>query len=183
MKREHFQLIPKVELDEDPLSFLRNHNAQLYIPSDIYDALICVYRISRHDNPLVNWKKMNKHMFNHHLVNIFKKTLLACPLLAVMAISGNVLCTDLESDKATSISLEEAEMQAEREMGRLWLIALPHLASEEKDIVTQYLQAGIRRDYDKTQQVVEKINAMDLVECQARQQLLDIIVKYKKETK
>jgi|GEM_PF-6898419 len=73
MNREHFQLIPKVELDEDPLSFLRNHNAHLYIPSDIYDALICVYRISRHDNPLVNWKKMKKHMFNHHLVNIFKR--------------------------------------------------------------------------------------------------------------
>ena len=73
MKREHLKLIPKVELDEDPLYFLRNHNAQLYIPSDIYNALICAYRISRHDNPLVNWKKMNKHMFNHHLVNIFKR--------------------------------------------------------------------------------------------------------------
>ena len=73
MKREHFQLIPKVELDDDPLFFLRNSIAQIYIPSDIYEALICVYRISRHDNTLVNWKKMNKHVFNHHLVNILKR--------------------------------------------------------------------------------------------------------------
>ena len=110
-------------------------------------------------------------------------TLLACPLLAVMAISGNVLCIDLESDKATSISPEEAEMQAELEVGRLWLIALPHLTSEEKDIVTQYLQAGIRRDYDKTQQVVEKINATNLNPSQHTQQILDSIVKDIKETK
>ena len=84
---------------------------------------------------------------------LFKSSLkiLAFPLMSALAFSGNVLCTDLESDKATSISPEEAEMQAEREVGRLWLIALPHLTSEEKEIVTQYLQAGIRRDYDKIQ--------------------------------
>ncbi len=73
MKRDHFQLIPKVELDDDPLFFLRNHNAQIYIPGDIYDALICVYRISKHEDPLANWKKMNKLMFNHHIVNIIRR--------------------------------------------------------------------------------------------------------------
>ncbi len=83
---------------------------------------------------------------------LFKSSLkiLAFPLMAALAFSENVLCTDLESDKATSISPEEAEMQAEREVGRLWLIALPHLTSEEKDIVTQYLQVGIQRDYDQS---------------------------------
>jgi disulfide oxidoreductase YuzD len=74
-------------------------------------------------------------------------------------------------------------MQAEKEVGRLWLIALPHLTSEEKDIVTQYLQAGIRRDYEKTQQVVEKINATNLNSSQHTQQILDSIVKDIKETK
>ena len=69
-------------------------------------------------------------------------------------------------------------------------MAMPHLTSEEKDIVTQYLQAGIRRDYDNKksikmslEQVVEKINAMNLNPSQHTQQILDSIVKDIKETK
>ncbi len=63
------------------------------------------------------------------------------------AAPGNKVLIDQES----TLSKEVAEMQAEREVGRLWLIALPHLTAEEKAVVTQYLQAGIQRDYDKTQ--------------------------------
>jgi len=69
-------------------------------------------------------------------------------------------------------------------------MAMPHLTSEEKDIVTQYLQAGIRRDYDNKksikmslEQVVEKINAMNLNPSQHTQQILYSIVKDIKETK
>ncbi|MDA0344671.1 MAG: hypothetical protein O3C54_01770 [Proteobacteria bacterium] len=94
---------------------------------------------------------------------LFKSSLkiLAFPLMSALAFSGNVLCTDLESEKATSISPEEAEMQAEREVGRLWLIAMPHLTPEEKNSVTHYLQLGIQRDFDyekSLQEAREKIN-------------------------
>jgi len=99
--------------------------------------------------------------------------ILAFPLMSALAFSGNALCTDLESGKAKSISPKEAEMQAEKEVGRLWLIALPHLTSEEKDIVTQYIQAGMQRDYATYKALAEKINAAGLDECQARQQLLE----------
>ena len=73
MKRNFFQLIPKAELEEDPLFFLKDYFGMPDIPCDIYEALICVYRISRHDNPLLRWQKMHKHMFNHHLVNVLKR--------------------------------------------------------------------------------------------------------------
>lgn len=75
-------------------------------------------------------------------------TLLACPLLAVMAISGAVLGKEVTADKGSTISPEEVEIQEERMVGRLWLIALPHLTPEEKDSVAKYLQAGIQRDFD-----------------------------------
>ncbi|HBN22247.1 MAG TPA: hypothetical protein DD412_03320 [Holosporales bacterium] len=87
------------------------------------------------------------------------------------------------SNQESTLSQEEAEMQAEREVGRLWLIAMPHLTSAEKNVVTQYLQVGIQRDYEKSQQVVEKINATNLNPSQHTQQILDSIVKDIKETK
>jgi len=73
--------------------------------------------------------------------------ILAIPLISAMSFSANALEIK-ESDKATSISPEEEEMQAEREVGRLWLIALPHLTPEEKNSVTHYLQLGIQRGFD-----------------------------------
>ena len=73
-------------------------------------------------------------------------TLLACPLLAMMAISGHVLGTK-ETDHQ-NLTASQAREQAEREIGRLWRIALPQLTPEEKDIVTHYLQLGIQRDHD-----------------------------------
>jgi|GEM_PF-3041025 len=77
-------------------------------------------------------------------------TLLACPLLAVMAISGHALGTK-EADHQ-KLTVVQAREQSEKQVGRLWLIAMPHLSPEEKEIVTQYFQKGIQRDYDKNLQ-------------------------------
>jgi|GEM_PF-2600723 len=79
---------------------------------------------------------------------------------------------DMYLQEAT-LSQEEAKIRAGREVGRLWLISMPHLISEEKDIVTQYLQAGMQRDYATYKALAEKINEADVVECQAHQQLFE----------
>ncbi len=74
----------------------------------------------------------------------------AIPLLGLLVFSGNVLCKDVSADNESTISQKEAQNQAEREVGRLWLIALPHLTPEEREAVTKYLQTGIQRDYDQS---------------------------------